>query len=316
MGRPSFFLTKQVRAAETQLTLPYFAPHSELPAPLPTFEQIWHEVSLESEYADESPRTLLVGRHFFVKYGLTLDLTEAENLVFVQQNCGVPVPKLYAAYRDEETGVGVIVMEYIHGETLGSAFLTLHLSEGEWESIKAQLRDQLRELRAIAAPEWYGMLGRRPYNIDYWEENTSVDYAEGPLEITNTTGPFDSGKELLDAVWYRQMGTDAWGVPRAIREELHAEFSRIADETHDRSVFTHGELDARHIIIRDGTPVITAWENAGFYPAYWEAKASCRLSPRWEKMLYQLFDEDYKEEVDFLGTLHSRCLLAGWSFRP
>jgi tRNA A-37 threonylcarbamoyl transferase component Bud32 len=49
-----------------------------------------------------------------------------------------------------------------------------------------------------------------------------------------------------------------------------------------KSVFTHGDIAPRNIIVRDGKVVaILDWELSGFYPEYWEYVKALHL-PSWE----------------------------------
>ncbi|KAI0015547.1 hypothetical protein F4780DRAFT_786587 [Xylariomycetidae sp. FL0641] len=76
---------------------PYFAPDAELPAPLPTLEEILE--STECYAQEESGRRVVrVGQHFMVKYGPHEDCCEAEKLLYLNRLGGVAAPKLYASY--------------------------------------------------------------------------------------------------------------------------------------------------------------------------------------------------------------------------
>lgn len=51
-------------------------------------------------------------------------MAEAETMKFVLENTRIPVPAVHDAYRDEETGHVVIVMDFVEGENLDKAWAT------------------------------------------------------------------------------------------------------------------------------------------------------------------------------------------------
>jgi hypothetical protein len=69
-----------------------------------------------------------------------------------------------------------------------------------------------------------------------------------------------------------------------------------------RIVFTHSDLNMRNILVKNGRiSGIVDWENAGWYPEYWE-KTKChfgvRLNQRWLKMVAAVFENKYGEELE------------------
>lgn len=76
---------------------------------------------------------------------------------------------------------------------------------------------------------------------------------------------------------------------------------------HNESVFTHADLVGRNLILRkDGTVVMVNWQNAGWYPVYWEYCCSDvygrrfdRTGSSWGSELAGMLDE-YFAEADLM----------------
>ncbi len=72
-------------------------------------------------------------------------------------------------------------------------------------------------------------------------------------------------------------------------------------------VFTHGDLNMRNILVKDGRiSGIVDWENAGWYPEYWEyikCRWGVRRNQRWLGIVSKVFEsfenfKNYEEEMD------------------
>jgi aminoglycoside phosphotransferase (APT) family kinase protein len=78
-------------------------------------------------------------------------------------------------------------------------------------------------------------------------------------------------------------------------------------------VLTHGDLDARNIMVGDGhVAAVIDWERAGFYPEYLELVKPLR-APSWKvgyyNILPDLFPCRYNAEYladQFIGRISSR----------
>jgi hypothetical protein len=67
---------------------PYFRQRNSLLAPLPTKEEI--ETSTEDMGPDhEFRRAVVLGRHFLVKYGLSVDQREGDTLLYIEQDLNI-----------------------------------------------------------------------------------------------------------------------------------------------------------------------------------------------------------------------------------
>jgi aminoglycoside phosphotransferase len=95
-------------------------------------------------------------------------------------------------------------------------------------------------------------------------------------------------------------------------EQFHELFERCAKRSY-RTVFSHGDLAPRNILVKDGRVVgIIDWETAGWYPEYWEyarLKRSNLDAPDWEERLCKLMDPYLDEEKaeDALSSIFTRC---------
>lgn len=92
---------------------PYYAALASLPAALPTEAQIKGSKEILSDCGGH--KIVRVGQHFVVKYGETLDVIEAQNMIFVQRKTEIPVPKVYAMFASADEKVLYIVMQYVMG---------------------------------------------------------------------------------------------------------------------------------------------------------------------------------------------------------
>ncbi|KAF3770758.1 kinase-like protein [Cryphonectria parasitica EP155] len=250
-----------------RLTYPYYAPAETLPAPLPTVPEIL--ASEEVFPCIFQKRTIRkVGDHFIVKHG-DIKLDEADNMHLVAWSCGdrVLVPKLYAAFHDEDTGANFIVMEYVHGKSMES--LWTELGPVGRHRVATKLRKQFQSLRDMPAEGYYGRHGRRPYDDIFLGSDTLP------------CGPFPS-EFLLNQAFFRRYvflhPEVAEGRGTFYRDRV---FPMVM--TGHKPVFTHGDLQAKNILVRDsdGAPVLIDWECAAWYPEYWEYTNALWTSRRW-----------------------------------
>ncbi|KAI1502369.1 hypothetical protein F5X99DRAFT_427247 [Biscogniauxia marginata] len=290
----------------TPIQLPYFAPAEQLPAPLPTFEEILSSEKIIDGDVD-GRRISRVGEHFVVKFGKLVHLKEGENMLFVKSNTSLFVPSVYALYQCENEGVQykVIVTEYVPGTYL-SLMIGDENEEGEFdedeegkfdedeerkigkeerEAITTQLRAYIDELRRIPPADYFGVLGGRLYCKEFG-------------------GPFNSAEAARDSI-FRSLVDDfdngGWGDEHLLRpykekrELACSQFSR-GHGVSNVPVFSHGELTPGNIIVRpDGTVYLVEWQTAGFYPAEYEHVSAKILdnmlpNPMWAEMIPKFLD--------------------------
>ena len=281
----AFYKRKTPKKVMASIPLPYFAPGSELPQPLPSHDEI---TSLAAQAKDDySSRTTLRIGPFFIKYGQNVNLIEGQNMLFVRSHTVVLVPRVYAIYTDLKTNVNYIIMEYIDGNTLG--FEWGLLSEKQKERIARQLRCYMDDLRAIPSPGYYGSIGRRGL-LDgiFWT---------GDDGYPDISGPFENEGEFNDAMWKKYVYSS---LPPA-KADFYRDAFPVVLRDHGPS-FTHGDFQRKNIMIRripltqqerspmddqgsldEETFVLTVidWEFAGWYPSYWDFALALTACGRW-----------------------------------
>lgn len=184
-----------------------------------------------------------------IKTGEAVRMSEAAAMRLVAEKTSIPVPKILDAYMQERDGRGVILMEYIEGQTLDKAWPTYSLEQRQ--AVISQLRQFLTELRSMTSTKICAVDGSACSDQFFSAEDANH-------------GPFGTEKDFNEslALVIRCRGDDAWS--RMV--------SRFLDSVGDHTiVLTHNDLAPRNILTRDGSVVaILDWELSGFYPDYWE----------------------------------------------
>ncbi|KIK89805.1 hypothetical protein PAXRUDRAFT_831751 [Paxillus rubicundulus Ve08.2h10] len=196
-----------------------------------------------------------------VKEHLSLDeaITEALNLSMIGTMTTIPVPKLRQIARHRKGSY--LIMEYIEGETLDTAwsrltlFAKLHIA---W-TLRGYVR-QLRRLRRTVP----GTLNGAP--------------SIGCLFTEYGAGPFASYHDFT--AWYNHK----LDVSQRMKK---APIDAPRFDTSWPVVFTHMDLCPRNILLaRDGTLYVLDWQRSGFYPAWFEYIAMLSdvhfKSPLWD----------------------------------
>jgi hypothetical protein len=144
---------EKVTTVATRPALPYFVPPELRPAPLPTPDQMlsftrnYYRTQVILQYPP-----LPFNEHFDIDVGKDGDHFQAyENMLFVQQTTNIPVPKLYAMFRDEETGYDFVIVEHIPKEKQ-LEYLWDRLDKTQKHAIALQIRRHIDELRSIPLP--------------------------------------------------------------------------------------------------------------------------------------------------------------------
>jgi serine/threonine protein kinase len=292
----------------TRVVLPYFAPDHLLPAPLPTVADILASKTKLSA-AHEAP-VVRVGEHFAVKFGQGVLLQEGENMLFVQQNSSVPVPKVYAIFHDEATKKNFIIHEYIEGEMLEKVWRSL--SDADKTDVAAQLRQHCDELRRIPSPGYYGGIWRQPTQDFYFQDQEEVGR---PHRDETISGPQETDEQWVEAM-YRCVETRAKTDKRRFLSVLRGHYHKIFRG--HKPVFTHADLFPGNIMLRvedkKKKVVIIDWEHAGWYPDFWEyccSMMTLRYRDDWGEWVPKVLDEyvaelgwmRYHRELVFIGAI-------------
>jgi aminoglycoside phosphotransferase (APT) family kinase protein len=189
----------------------------------------------------------------------------------------LPVPRVYAAWKDPSTKQASIEMDFVDGENLEKAWKGMN--DAEKRNICQQLRAILIAMRS--APHNIGLIG-----------SCSGGAARDPRHFTAyTKGPFATEAEFNDFYFHLLEG-----IPKPISDAL-----RKKGKTDHRIVFSHGDLSQHNIIVKNNQiAAIIDWEYAGWYPEYWEyVKFFDRYSENrdWQNFAEVIFPQIYDDEL-------------------
>lgn len=250
-------------------------PPPRQPAPYPEGDIIYH---CNARYVVRHGNT--VTKYTTSSHGMGANdyPNEALALRFVKAHTTIPVPEVISSAWDRVT------MEYIEGQTLQQAWSVL--TDDQRSDIMAQLRGYIAQMRALGGIH----LGR----LD--GQGVVV-----PSIMTRSGGPFSTSVEFHD-----------WLVrpPKRLQAQSmywHQITAALGGEY--PIVFTHGDVAARNIMVRDGRIVaILDWEFAGWYPEYWEYVFALRGLDNidWETLgrhLPSLFARRYDQEYILVGFI-------------
>jgi aminoglycoside phosphotransferase (APT) family kinase protein len=181
-------------------------------------------------------------------------------------------------------GKNHITMDYIRGKPLSQVWK--NLSADEKSGIARQLREFLVAMRAVPVPDTY---------IGDCAGNRIRDLRER-LPYTAPTCRDERGFNdyLLSGLPKK--------TPPAIRHAFAASL-----RTDHRIVLTHADLAPRNIMVEDGKITgIVDWEEAGWYPEYWEYvkffQRSTGVDGDWRDYADDIFPQAYPEElVDYIA---------------
>ena len=259
------------RSAST-ISLPYFAPAVHLPARLPTTAEIENSQDIFTERT--GAKVVSVGSCFVVKYGRHVNLEEGRTMKFVEEYAGMPVPRVYALYRERE--LNFIIMERIEGQTLQDAWATL--SDAEKHDVAAEIKRHLRHLRATQGPGGFCSLDNLPLRDTLFSTGHAND-------LLRCAGPFSSESDLVDAIVRKCRASESLQG----KASFYADNLPLVFQDHV-PILSHGDLQRKNIMVRaesaqGSTLAFLDWEFAGWYPTFWEfAQTVCGCG---------LFDDDW-----------------------
>lgn len=282
--------------------IPYFADPAILPEPIPTEAQIRGSKDILSQTGAQ--KVVGVGSHFVVKYG-TLDIIEAQNMIFIRRKTKVPVPYVYAIFEAADKKCVFFVMERIRGKTLASIWPDM--SNAQKDIVLRKLKTCFEKLRQLSSPGYYGSIGRRHLLSGmFW-------IGDGPADRNPAiNGPFNTEAQLNEGIVKKaifissDMGEPPWK-GEFYRRSLSAVFHGHPP------VFTHGDFQPKNIMIRDISSsstqnyevTIIDWATSGWYPTYWEY-CSASWAFRWEDDWSQKIEsviKPYRAEYPWMQLL-------------
>ncbi|KAK5117205.1 hypothetical protein LTR85_008973 [Meristemomyces frigidus] len=188
-----------------------------------------------------------------LKPGEAAHMSEASAMRLVRERTSIPAPRVLDAYEQETDSRGVILMEYVKGETLDKAWPGL--DEEQKRSVLSELKQHMGELRDISGT-FIGNVDNGPCRDQFFAHDKSIG--------SFAPGDSDSGthfhRALADEV--RGRGDNSW----------HHVVARFIESLPGGDVvMTHNDLAPRNILVREDKVVaILDWEMSGFYPDYWE----------------------------------------------
>lgn len=257
------------------MMLPYFADSGSLPAPLPTEDELESAEPLPSIYPPDLRRNVIVRGQYVVKYGSGVKENEGRALLALEKYPSIPSPKLYAMYRQDDKLY--IVMEFKRGSQLEAVWSDI--PDAAKSDVAAQLRMIMDDLRKIPSPGIFGSVlhGCVPHRF-FWT----------PVPYPQINGPFEHEQDFSMAMAKRSQC--AWDdeISTTNRSWVSGWLARnlpTALRGH-HPVFTHGDFQRKNILVekvavKDGiessqwrVTALLDWEDAGWYPSYWEY-ASC-----------------------------------------
>ena len=233
-----------------------------------------------------------IGR-MLVKTSSRVRVTEALTTEFVRTNTSIPVPRIIDVFK--LSNKTYIVMEFI--ENAHSLFdVWSDMTDDQKESICAQLKGYINELRSLVAPN--------PGRVESIDGSPCFD---GRLH--GAFGPFSSVERF-----HAHLGHDFVRANPERFEYCQEAFKRCEGKKY-RTVFSHCDLGPYNILVRDGKiAAIIDWEFGGCYPEYWEY---CQLFlsnlrfPDIQELVKsgavtELYDDEHRVE-GYLGGIFTRC---------
>lgn len=197
-------------------------------------------------YGNLGPRTIRIGPRTIIKWGINVDLAEADTMRFVAEHTSVPVPEVFNAWTHGK--VTVIKMKYIRGTLAWNAWD--RLTSVQQAALCSELEGYVKQLRSLSPPS--------PCQVSSIHGGPCRDHRFGSVPI----GPFQDHD-----TFHRFLRQDA---------DLLSFQSRYPDVValhsgHFVSMFTHGDLTLWNVMVRKGKiAAIIDWECSGWRPDYWE----------------------------------------------
>ncbi|PYH86282.1 hypothetical protein BO82DRAFT_418729 [Aspergillus uvarum CBS 121591] len=202
-----------------------------------------------------------------VKFGSHTTVTEALNLWMIKKVFGddIPAPEVFG-WRVDDKGYVFIYMELIKGPRLGDCWD--QLSKAEKVAMKDQLSRIMERLRSLAQDPSDKFIG----SIDHGQ---LLDYV---FIDQPKTGPFPSIKTFND--WFALLHQLRF-------KHKYDDPNRCLLPDNGEIKLTHCDLNRHNMIVASTSParlVLIAWEQAGWYPDYWEyckALYTCFMGTEW-----------------------------------
>lgn len=225
-------------------------------------------------------KVILYPDNTVVKTGKRIALGEAVALR-TAVDAGIPAPRVHEV-KELPDDVGLIRMEYLHGETLDRMWPDMSVEDKK--GVARQLREILAAMRVLTPPP------------DLIGACDGTEIRDTRLHFTYHNPVCRNEQDFNDFLLSNLFDT--------VPSPLKAAFARRL-QTHHRIVFTHCDLAPRNIIVDGGKIVgLIDWEDSGWYPEYWEyVKFFQRPAPKdWKEYAAEIFPETYPDQlVDYVA---------------
>lgn len=217
-----------------------------------------------------------------------MPLRDSKTTRFLQTVTTIPVPMFLAEWTETD-GPSMEIMSRIDGITLKEAWP--NLSDVDRVRIAKQTADYLVQLRGLRSDRVQSIDGGPLYNAFLFRN-----------EYGHPNGPFSSDDELWEG-----MAKALEGLPDKVRRYLRRRMPAAGPYT-----FTHGDLSAGNIIVKEGNVTgIIDWETSGYLPVWWEFTAMGVYQDdddRAWKTLLQKYMDDYTDAHAFWREYTLLCL--------
>lgn len=208
-----------------------------------------------------------VGTHFIAKYGRNVTEVEGQNMLFVKQfnNAAFNTPTLYAMWHMTDIRAYkcfCLLMEKVPGRDLSS--LWPRLSSNAKDTICNILKESFKHLRSLKPfASFYGGISGGPFSGPlFWSMDNDAKIM-GPFRSeAQFNGAFI---ELLKVISKYNRGSKKESIEK-YQQTLNIELFNHPP------VFTHTDLQLKNILYdeKSGKVYVIDWEDAGWYPNYWE----------------------------------------------
>ncbi|ELQ38740.1 hypothetical protein M0657_006301 [Pyricularia oryzae] len=297
-------------------------------SPGPRNEAFENYLSGLRQLGSRESEVYLLDQSTIIKMGDEMLLHEASVLQFVAENTSVPVPRVLGFGRVPGTcDQAYMFMDRIAGDALSDVWDELDAAARS--DIAWQLRDMYRDLRAHKHNSVCGILVRE-------EARQAVDAATGTSDVQDNgapavaartrtvydqagctdnffgypVGPFDSEPDFVNELAHVMM---CRGGPECLDVVPMLEDLAASRRPHPKNTYlTHGQLNPKNILIRDGRVVgLLDWSESGFYPEWWEY-VKAHFDGGAESFVGSgavsyILGEDYPAELETM--LHARDLI-------
>lgn len=261
------------------VSLPFKSDSPSLPA-LPTTEEI--RACTNVLWEPRAYKVVAVNDEIVVKFGTSINVWEGQALIYLERYVPeVAAPRLYAMYHDSRELF--LVMQRAPGVQLNSIWPSL--KESEKDDIVAKLRRTFDAMRHAECPwpgEFFGGLDGGPvHHYLFYTQNDEQRFL----------GPYNGESAFAAGL--------AWNfrayIERNKRPDYKARFYETylgrALQGHYRPTLTHSDVQQKNIMVSENPGcrniqgersfdiMLVDWENAGWYPEYWEYfSASCSIA--------------------------------------